>query len=208
MMARRLNDALRPCSPDPGAKPGAGCRVGDTPRCSPRRRSGGDDHRGGLGAGDHRGRSRHSGGSDSGRGAARGRRHLGTTVPPYRPRPAGDADVVGPAAASADAGITAPPADTSTSSAVAARNDRPSLAKGPDGRSENPASYVVQPGDNLWKIAEGHLAIVTGRSEDDLTTAESRALLGRLVDHARGHLRSGDPDLIYPGEQLTLPPSL
>jgi len=131
-----------------------------------------------------------------------------TSAPAYRPRPAGNGDVVGPAAASASSRTTALPGQTSTSSPVAAKGDRPSLTTGPDGNSEDAARYVVQPGDNLWKIAERHMATVTGKSEDDLTTAEVGHYWARLVDHARGHLRSGNPDLIYPGEHLTLPPSV
>ena len=131
-----------------------------------------------------------------------------TTAPRYRPRPAGSGDAVGPGPApTAAAGTTAVPAQTTTSVAVVAKGDRPLPASEPDGRSQNPASHVVQPGDNLWWIAERHLATVTGKSEDDLTAAEVARYWASVVDHVRGHLRSGDPDLIYPREELALPPS-
>lgn len=60
------------------------------------------------------------------------------------------------------------------------------------------AVYVVRPGDSLWSIA----ARQAGTSDPDVVAGQWR----RVVQAARGQLRSGDPDLIHPGERLTLPP--
>jgi len=131
-----------------------------------------------------------------------------TTAPRYRPRPAGSGDAVGTGPTpTAPAGTTTPPASTAIPSAVAAVGDGSSSTAGPSGAPEDAAGYVVQPGDHLWMIAERRLESSTGRSKEDLTAAEVGHYWVRLVDHNRGHLRSRDPDLIYPGEQITLPPS-
>jgi nucleoid-associated protein YgaU len=57
-----------------------------------------------------------------------------------------------------------------------------------------PTTHVVQTGENLWSIAES----VAGR---DNVFPYWRA----LVVQNEANLRSGNPDLIYPGEILTLP---
>lgn len=132
-----------------------------------------------------------------------------TTAPRYRPRPAGSVDTVGTAPATAVAAVTtAPPARTAIPSDVADGGDGSSSTAGAGEAPDDAANYVVQPGDNLWRIAERHVAKLTGRSEKDVANAEVGRHWTRLVDHNRGRLRSGDPDLIYPGENLTLPPSV
>lgn len=128
------------------------------------------------------------------------------TAPRYRPRPAGSGDGDRPVPApTAAAGTTALPTRIPMSSAVLDGGDTSSFTAGPTEEPEDAAHYVIQPGDNLWEIAERHLAKITGRHETDLASAEVWRYWVRLVDHNRGRLRSGDPDLIYPGEHLTLP---
>nr|MBO2498495.1 hypothetical protein [Acidimicrobiia bacterium] len=61
---------------------------------------------------------------------------------------------------------------------------------------------VVEPGDNLWVIAERRLADVLGRPPRDSETAPYWM---RVVEENRGRIRSGDPDLIFPGEEIVLP---
>jgi len=61
-------------------------------------------------------------------------------------------------------------------------------------------------GDNLWTIARTHLAEVRGRRAADLSDREIAAYWVTVVEANRGGLRSGDPDLIYPGEVVELPP--
>jgi nucleoid-associated protein YgaU len=67
-----------------------------------------------------------------------------------------------------------------------------------------PESVVVEPGDHLWKISEEHLATVLGRPAED---AEVDPYWRSVIDTNRERLASGDPDLIYPGETVALPPT-
>ena len=66
-------------------------------------------------------------------------------------------------------------------------------------------SHVVVAGENLWTIARDHLAKVRGGA-DEPTIREVAAYWLRVVEANRNRLRSGDPDLIYPGERIVLPP--
>lgn len=65
-----------------------------------------------------------------------------------------------------------------------------------------PDHHTVRAGDNLWSIAAGHLA------DRGITLSNGRiAPYWRdLVQENRATLRSGDPDLIFPGETVSLPP--
>lgn len=67
-----------------------------------------------------------------------------------------------------------------------------------------PQRYEVQKGDNLWAISAHHLEAVTGRS--DLGNSAIARYWRRVIETNRESLRSGDPDLIYPGERIELPP--
>jgi hypothetical protein len=60
----------------------------------------------------------------------------------------------------------------------------------------------VVSGDNLWNLSKRHLAALTGRTPSD---AEIHRYWRRVIDLNLGHLRSGDPDLIYPGEVIVVP---
>jgi nucleoid-associated protein YgaU len=67
-----------------------------------------------------------------------------------------------------------------------------------------PTRWTVTSGDNLWTIAQRHLG----------TLAASEAALPDLADYWRrvvaanqDVIRSNDPDLIYPGEIVVLPPA-
>ena len=64
-------------------------------------------------------------------------------------------------------------------------------------------SVVVVAGDHLWAIAQRHLEDIKGSTPDDAVTAR---YWRRVIDANRERLRSGDPDLIYPGETVLLPP--
>jgi hypothetical protein len=64
------------------------------------------------------------------------------------------------------------------------------------------ASYTVVAGDHLWAIAGRRLTEVRGQAPDE---GEHAGYWVRLVDANRGRLRSGDPDLIFPGEVIELP---
>lgn len=70
------------------------------------------------------------------------------------------------------------------------------------GEAEDPGAVVVEPGDHLWKISEDELARRLGRSAgpDEVTPYWLS-----VIDANRDSLHSGDPDLIFPGELITLP---
>ncbi len=83
--------------------------------------------------------------------------------------------------------------------------DHPGLAE--DGRAdprpvEQADNHVVAAGDSLWSIATATLA-ATDPAADQETLAR---YWWRVVEGNRTRLRSGDPDLIYPGETILLPP--
>ena len=62
-------------------------------------------------------------------------------------------------------------------------------------------------GQTLWTIARDHLAKASGGGSGEPTsqevTMEHRA---KVVEANQGRLESGDPDLIFPGEEIILPP--
>ncbi|MGI9647152.1 MAG: LysM peptidoglycan-binding domain-containing protein [Acidimicrobiia bacterium] len=65
------------------------------------------------------------------------------------------------------------------------------------------ATVTVVRGDNLWRLSEQHLQHVWGR--DDLGDHEVAGYWVQVIDANRARLRSGNPDLIYPGEVIVLP---
>lgn len=73
-----------------------------------------------------------------------------------------------------------------------------------DGRPDVPRPghrYTVRAGDHLWKIATEIVAGGDGTAD----RAAVASYWADLVREATPGLRSGNPDLIYPGEQITLP---
>jgi nucleoid-associated protein YgaU len=71
-----------------------------------------------------------------------------------------------------------------------------------------PSPHVVQPGDSLWSIARTGLSLATGRAPEELTEGEIAAYWVAVVDVNRTRFGSGDPNLIFPGEVLELPPAV
>ena len=65
-------------------------------------------------------------------------------------------------------------------------------------------TVIVREGDHLWKIARRHLEEVIGAA---VTGGQIARYWRSLIDHNIDRLRSGDPDLIYPGEVIVLPAS-
>ena len=63
-------------------------------------------------------------------------------------------------------------------------------------------TVIVAKGDHLWKISGHHLQSVLGRQA---TNVEISPYWRRVIETNRTNLISGDPDLIYPGEVVTLP---
>jgi hypothetical protein len=64
---------------------------------------------------------------------------------------------------------------------------------------------VVAAGDNLWTLASTRLAAARGVAPGVLADAEVASYWRVVCELNRAHLRSGNPDLVYPGEVVTLP---
>ncbi|HUP18222.1 MAG TPA: hypothetical protein VM848_19505 [Acidimicrobiia bacterium] len=65
-----------------------------------------------------------------------------------------------------------------------------------------PTEVVVQSGDHMWSLAEQRLAQVRGRGVSDTEIAPYWL---KVIGVNLSRIRSGDPDLIFPGEILSLP---
>jgi nucleoid-associated protein YgaU len=63
-------------------------------------------------------------------------------------------------------------------------------------------THRVVPGDNFWRIARAHLQKTWDRPPDN---AEVARYWRQVIALNRERLRSGDPDLIFPGEIFDLP---
>lgn len=64
-------------------------------------------------------------------------------------------------------------------------------------------TVTVERGDHLWKISARHLADFYQRPPSN---REVSPYWRDTIETNRNRLRSGDPDLIYPGEEVALPP--
>jgi nucleoid-associated protein YgaU len=74
------------------------------------------------------------------------------------------------------------------------------VAVRPEPPSDEGSTVVVARGDHLWKISERRLEEAFG--------ADGPAVgpyWRQVIEVNRDGLRSGDPDLIYPGEVITVP---
>ena len=67
--------------------------------------------------------------------------------------------------------------------------------------------YVVQRGDNLWTIARDHLRGARSGGSGEPTNREVAEYWAKVVEANRHGLESCDPDLIYPDEEISLPPA-
>jgi nucleoid-associated protein YgaU len=70
--------------------------------------------------------------------------------------------------------------------------------------AQGPATAVVEKGDHLWGISASHLGEQLTRVPNP---AEVTAYWREVVEVNRDRLRSGHPDLIFPGETVVLPES-
>ena len=67
---------------------------------------------------------------------------------------------------------------------------------------DNRVRVEVRPGDHLWSISQTRLELVR-RSR--VSASEVSPYWRAVIAANRASLRSGDPDLIFPGEVITLP---
>lgn len=86
----------------------------------------------------------------------------------------------------------------------------PDRTSSPDGAATNaPATtrrtVTVRPGDHLWSLAAAELARAGARPVASLRDVEIDPYWRRVVAANARRLRSGSPDLIYPGETVVLP---
>lgn len=86
-----------------------------------------------------------------------------------------------------------------------AGEEQPCITLAPEGSYISPLVWRVRPGDHLWSIAGEHLGIVLDRRP---TGDEHTRYWFKVIETARPMIRSGDPDLIYPDEEIPLPPLL
>ncbi|HEV2308891.1 MAG TPA: LysM domain-containing protein, partial [Acidimicrobiia bacterium] len=63
----------------------------------------------------------------------------------------------------------------------------------------------VVPGDSLWSIAAAQVARQRGEAQASVSAADVTPYWQAVCRANRSSLRSGDVNLIYPGEQITLP---
>jgi nucleoid-associated protein YgaU len=94
------------------------------------------------------------------------------------------------------------PLPTTTTTTPRSPGPRPAAPGSPQPIRATPIWYHVRPGDNLWTIARAELARRVGREPDDRDIAPYWL---RVIAANRATLRSGDPNLIYPGEIVELP---
>jgi hypothetical protein len=93
----------------------------------------------------------------------------------------------------------AQPAPTTTPGA-------PPLPSAPPRESPGGARHTITPGEHLWSIAAEQVAASTGRTPAALSPADVAPYWSRVVEVNRHRLRSGNPNLVYPGEVIELPP--
>jgi hypothetical protein len=93
---------------------------------------------------------------------------------------------------------SAPIAPAATPAAIAAT---PPAA----GISASPVSVTVAPGDDLWRLAAARLAAATNRPRATVADAEIARYWVAVCEANRAVVRSGDVNLVYPGEVLVLP---
>ena len=112
-----------------------------------------------------------------------------TTAPPTLP----------PAPPAAAPARTPAPTPAPTPAAVP-----PAAPPPPPGGGE--VQVVVAPGDDLWALAAGRLAATRGIAPAAVADAEIAPYWVAVCERNRAALASGDPNLIFPGEIVTLPP--
>ena len=106
------------------------------------------------------------------------------------------ATTVAPTPPTVPAAPTAPTAPTAAAVPPAAPSPAPGGAE---------VQVVVAPGDDLWALAAGRVAATRGMAPADVADAEVAPYWVAVCERNRATLASGDPNLIFPGEVVTLP---
>jgi hypothetical protein len=105
-------------------------------------------------------------------------------------------------------GTTFPP--TTTTAPLAPPNVPPPVVPvapaAPPPATAAGTTHTVTGGEHLWSIAAAQVATATGKPPADLSPADVAPYWLRVVDLNRHRLRSGNPNLVYPGEVVELPP--
>ena len=123
---------------------------------------------------------------------------LAMTGPGYIPVPAGD-----PVATEVPIpGPFLPEALSSPSEHPAVRTAGDASTPLPAPAANMPVQIEVRAGDHMWALAEQRLTTVLGRQVGDIEVAPYWV---KVVGANLSRIRSGDPDLIFPGEILLLP---
>jgi hypothetical protein len=81
----------------------------------------------------------------------------------------------------------------------------PPAGSGPAPATRERTSEPAAPGDSLWTIARDHLTAV-GKGAGEPSNRQVAEYWAKVKAANRHRLRSGDPDLIEPGEKIVLPP--
>ena len=104
---------------------------------------------------------------------------------------------------------TPAPGPTPTTPATTRPTTTPAIARVPAAPTSSigtrDSAVVVAPGDNLWSLAAAQLAATTGRARATLDNGEIARYWVVVCDANRARVRSGDVNLIYPGELIVLP---
>jgi len=98
-------------------------------------------------------------------------------------------------------GVVPMPESTNEPGNVVVPSPVPAMATSAQPVTAAAAGYTVQPGDSLWQIADRQVR----EFGDETTTVAVTAYWREVVSANRDTLRSGDPNLIFPGEIVTLP---
>lgn len=110
----------------------------------------------------------------------------GTTVNPRGPQASDSRNAPG-----SNRNATADPRNAPGSN----RETKPAAKTATKSQFDDKGRYVVQKGDNLWSISDKN-------KPKGQTTAQ---YWNKVVDANKGKLKSGNPNLIYSGERVTLP---
>ena len=111
-------------------------------------------------------------------------------------------------------GSTVPATSTTTTTTTTTPPDEPPVLSGELDEDGIPvglefplfnSQHTIIGGENLWLIAANQLAAITDRSLDEVPQPDIARYWERVIETNRADLRSGDPNLVYPGEVITFP---